>query len=81
MAEVIISKHRKGATGIIVLGFKGQFTRFENPEDKSLGNRPVTDGGEIRNFSLDGENHPPEGLEDGDIKDVIPPPDEKPLTF
>ncbi len=81
MAEVIISKHRKGATGIIVLGFKGQFTRFENPEDKSLGNRPVTDGGEIRNFSLDGENHPPEGLEDGDIKDVIPPPDDKPLTF
>ena len=35
-AEVIISKHRKGATGIITMDFKGEFTRFENPEDNSL---------------------------------------------
>ena len=78
MAEVIISKHRKGATGIIMTGFKGQYTRFENPEDKSLDNRPPTDGGEIRNFCLNGENNPPEGL---DITTVIPPPDGTPLSF
>jgi len=78
MAEVIISKHRKGATGIIMTGFKGQYTRFENPEDKSLDNRPPTEGGEIRNFSLNGENNPPEGL---DITTIIPPPDGTPISF
>ena len=46
-AEVIISKHRKGATGIIMMKFVGEFTRFENCEDPSMANRPPTEGGEI----------------------------------
>ncbi len=29
-AEIIIAKHRKGATDIVTLRFKGQFTRFED---------------------------------------------------
>ncbi len=33
MAEVIIAKHRKGATDIIQLRFLGQFTKFANPDD------------------------------------------------
>lgn len=44
-AEVIISKHRKGATGIIMMKFKGEYTRFENDDDPNL---PPTEGGEIR---------------------------------
>jgi replicative DNA helicase len=44
-AEVIISKHRKGATGIIMMQFKGEYTRFENDDDPNL---PPTEGGEIR---------------------------------
>ena len=44
-AEVIISKHRKGATGIIMMEFKGEYTRFDNCDDPSL--RPPTEGGEI----------------------------------
>ncbi len=43
-AEVIISKHRKGATGIILTRFLGQYTRFEN-DDQSMGNQPPTEGG------------------------------------
>jgi replicative DNA helicase len=46
MAEIIISKHRKGATGIVLLTFKGEFTRFENPDSY----KPLNDndnGGEI----------------------------------
>ena len=44
-AEVIISKHRKGATGIIMMEFRGEYTRFDNCDDPSL--RPPTEGGEI----------------------------------
>ena len=61
-AEVIISKHRKGATGIITMGFKGEFTRFENPEDNTLGNF----GGEIRGSSINGNSNMP-----------FPPPQEE----
>ncbi len=46
-AEVIISKHRKGATGIVLMNFKGEYTRFENCDD-STANCPPTEGGEIR---------------------------------
>lgn len=33
MAEVIITKHRNGALGEILLRFKGEFCRFSNPEE------------------------------------------------
>lgn len=36
MAQIIIAKHRKGATGDVLLKFRGEFTRFENPEDNQL---------------------------------------------
>ena len=36
MAQIIIAKHRKGATGDVLLTFRGEYTRFENPEEKSL---------------------------------------------
>ena len=79
-AEVIISKHRKGATGIIMMDFKGEFTRFENPEDNRLGNRPPTDGGEIRGSKVNGENNPPADLDD--IRLAFPPlPDNTPTPY
>ena len=33
MAEIVIAKHRNGAVGEVLLRFKGEFTRFSNPED------------------------------------------------
>lgn len=36
MAQIIIAKHRKGATGDVLLSFKGEFTRFEDPEENTL---------------------------------------------
>ena len=51
-AEVIISKHRKGAVGIIMMDFKGEYTRFENPEDNRIDHRPPTDGGAIIGSSM-----------------------------
>jgi replicative DNA helicase len=58
-AEVIISKHRKGAVGIVMMDFKGEYTRFENEEDNRIGNRPPTDGGEIIGSSMNNMPFPP----------------------
>ena len=58
-AEVIISKHRKGATGIITMDFIKDYTRFENAEDNSLSNRPPIEGGEIVCSSLNGVDNMP----------------------
>jgi replicative DNA helicase len=54
------------------LTFRGEYTRFENPEDRNLGNRaPMDGGGEIRGSKINGEdNNPP-----------IPPIDNGPLPF
>lgn len=55
-AEVIIAKHRKGATGIIMMKFKGEYTRFENDDDPAMSNFPPTEGGEIIGSKVNGEN-------------------------
>ena len=47
MAQIIIAKHRKGATGDVLLNFRGEFTRFQNPEDAIIGSSPGDGGGEI----------------------------------
>ena len=44
-AQIIIAKHRKGATGDVLLTFRGEYTRFQNPEDSY--DAPPGDGGEI----------------------------------
>ena len=48
MAQIIIAKHRKGATGDVLLTFRGEYTRFENPEDTRLkSSGPKQPSGEI----------------------------------
>lgn len=47
-AQIIIAKHRKGATGDVLLTFQGQYTRFMNPEDAQLAPLPgEMNGGEF----------------------------------
>ena len=48
MAQIIIAKHRKGATGDVLLTFRGEFTRFENPEDNALGRKPLLDSQDVK---------------------------------
>lgn len=55
-AEVIISKHRKGATGIILTKFLGSYTRFDNCDDQMMDHCPPTEGGEIRGPLINGED-------------------------
>ena len=56
MAQIIIAKHRKGATGDVLLTFRGEYTRFENPEDTRLGSHPSSGGGEIVGSKINGES-------------------------
>lgn len=42
MAEIIIAKHRKGATDVVILRFLGKYTRFDNP-----GNDFASGGNEV----------------------------------
>ena len=77
-AQIIIAKHRKGATGDVVLTFRGEFTRFENEEDTNL-NTPIQMGGEILGSKIngDGADHPlppPENMGDYNIDIPLPPP-------
>ena len=57
MAQIIIAKHRKGATGDVLLTFRGEFTRFENPEDRRLGHH-ADNGGEILTSKVNGNAQP-----------------------
>lgn len=45
MAQIIIAKHRKGATGDVLLKFKGQYTRFDNPDEHDFIPGPSGDMG------------------------------------
>ncbi len=61
MAQIIIAKHRKGATGDVLLNFRGEFTRFANPEDNDF-RAPLPDGGtggEIIGSRMNDEPLPP----------------------
>jgi len=55
-AEIIIAKHRKGATDMVVLKFAKEYTRFENPDTSSLrpSQHPDDGGGEIRGSRMNG---------------------------
>ncbi len=61
MAQIIIAKHRKGATGDVLLNFRGEYTRFQDPQDAAA---PLDAGGEIVGSKMNG------GQPDG----PLPPP-------
>lgn len=70
-AQIIIAKHRKGGTGDVLLNFRGEFTRFENPTDSD--NSPIG-GGEIIGSKINGDDMGPSPY----IGDL---PDNGPLPF
>jgi replicative DNA helicase len=84
MAQIIIAKHRKGATGDVLLTFRGEYTRFENPEEKNLGNRAPMGGGEILGSKINGTDTPPDmdGYDPFAGGAPLPPPqNDGPLPF
>ena len=56
MAQIIIAKHRKGAVGDVMLNFKGEFTRFANPEEAYVA--PNLGGEFIGSRMNDGDSGP-----------------------
>lgn len=70
-AQIIIAKHRKGGTGDVLLNFRGEFTRFENPTDSD---KSPIGGGEIIGSKINGDDLGPSPY----IGDF---PDNGPLPF
>lgn len=54
-AQIIIAKHRKGATGDVLLDFKGEYTRFSNPEETDSPLDSLEGGGEIMSSKINGD--------------------------
>lgn len=60
MAQIIIAKHRKGSTGDVLLNFRGEFTRFQNPTEAATSSPAAADGGgEIIGSRMNGGNQVP----------------------
>ena len=43
-AEIIIAKHRNGAVGDVLLTFRGEYARFQNPDDDATVPMPGESG-------------------------------------
>ena len=78
MAQIIIAKHRKGATGDVLLNFRGEFTRFQDPTDSYT---PVQEGGEIMGSKMNGGAADSGGAADGSLPPLPPPAPNGPLPF
>ena len=78
LAEIIIAKHRNGATDTVRLRFIGQYTRFQNPEDDvvipELGAQEVIKGSRMNSNSA-GDDYPDAPPSDfyAPIPDDVPP--------
>ncbi|MBQ8866586.1 MAG: replicative DNA helicase [Bacteroidaceae bacterium] len=59
MAEIIIAKHRNGAVGDVLLRFRGEFARFQNPDDESLVPMPGEEQMLGSRMNADGPGMPP----------------------
>jgi len=83
MAQIIIAKHRKGATGDVLLTFRGEFTRFENPEDTRLSSRSPQGGGEIIDSKINGYSNSniPSDFSPFEGSPLPPPPADGPMPF
>ena len=67
MAQIIIAKHRKGATKDVLVSFRGEFTRFANKSERLAGPVDFGDGGgEIRESALNAADDP--------LGAAVPPP-------
>ena len=66
MAEIIIAKHRNGAVGDVLLRFRGEYARFQNPDDDMIipmpGETPSDFRSKINNPQ--GGSIPPPPIED-----------------
>jgi len=70
MAEIIIAKHRNGATGDVLLRFKGEYAKFQNPDDDMI--IPMPDAGAMLGSRMNSSslgNVPPPHAENAPMPD------------
>lgn len=75
-AVIIIAKHRNGAVGDVLLTFKGQYARFENPDDNISVPLPGEPFGNLPPVGL-----PPMGDDLGQSSLGVPPPNDSAMPF
>lgn len=71
LAEIIIAKHRNGATGDVRLRFKNEFARFENPSTFGDG-VAYSFSSKINSAEMPDEPHPYGGYQAPPPSDVVP---------
>ena len=61
MAQIIIAKHRKGSTGDVLLNFRGEYTRFQDPQEAAAAAAIASSdgGGEIIGSRMNGGDNSP----------------------
>ncbi|WP_321331406.1 replicative DNA helicase [uncultured Bacteroides sp.] len=69
MAEIIIAKHRNGATGDVLLRFKAEYAKFQNPDDDMI--IPMPDAGAMLGSRMNGNA----------VGSIPPPKPEEPNPF
>jgi len=81
MAEIIIAKHRNGAVGDVLLRFRGEFARFQNPDDDMIIPMPgETPGVYQSKINHGGGSVPPPPIEDAPMDNPFGAPS-GPLPF
>ena len=80
MAQIIIAKHRKGKTDDVLLNFRGEFTRFQNPDEAMSTPAPGFESGEIMGSRM---NNDFDSMASSPMIDTpLPPPgDNGPVPF
>lgn len=82
-AEIIIAKHRNGAVGSVLLKFRGEYARFQNPEEDEVAtmdsaatgsnDQPGTDALAATQPPVDNNSFPPEPAGFPPLPDSFPP--------
>ena len=82
-AEIIIAKHRNGAVGSVLLKFRGEYARFQNPEEDEVAtmdsaatgrhDQPGTDALAATQPPVDNNPFPPEPAGFPPLPDSFPP--------
>lgn len=82
-AEIIIAKHRNGAVGSVLLKFRGEYARFQNPEEDEVAtmdsaatgsnDQPGTDAFAATQPPVDNNPFPPEPAGFPPLPDSFPP--------
>ena len=74
-AEIIIAKHRNGAVGNILLSFRGEYARFQNPEEDSVSSLESSAGSSMGSNTSSMSENPFPPLGGADAANFPPLPD------